>query len=94
MNDLYHNPMHPYTQALITAVPIPDPSIEAERKHVLISGEVPSPFNPPSGCKFHTRCPHIHDLCRNKAPRLNPVNDRGHQVACHLSTKTPAPNDP
>jgi oligopeptide transport system ATP-binding protein len=93
-NDLYHNPMHPYTQALITAVPIPDPSIEAERKHVLISGEVPSPFNPPSGCKFHTRCPHIHDLCRNKAPRLNPVNDRGHQVACHLSTKTPAPNDP
>ncbi len=87
-NDLYHSPRHPYTQALITAVPIPDPLIEAERKHVLISGEVPSPLNPPSGCKFHTRCPHVTDLCREKAPRLNSVNDRGHRVACYFAAKT------
>jgi oligopeptide transport system ATP-binding protein len=93
-NDLYHNPLHPYTRALITAVPIPDPSVEAEREHVLISGEVPSPFTPPSGCKFHTRCPYVQDICQKKAPRLQPINDRGHQEACHLSGKTPTPKDP
>ena len=93
-NDLYNSPRHPYTQALITAVPIPDPSIEAERKHVLISGEVPSPLNPPTGCKFHTRCLHVHDLCRKKAPQLNQVDDRDHRVACHLSAKTPDRNNP
>jgi len=93
-SELYQSPIHPYTQALITAVPIPDPLIEAERKHVLISGEVPSPMNPPSGCKFHTRCPNVNNICRQKAPRLNPVNDRGHQVACHLSVENKIPNGP
>jgi len=91
--DLYRSPQHPYTQALIAAVPIPDPLIEAERKHVLLSGEVPSPLNPPTGCKFHTRCPHVHDLCRKKIPQLNQVNDRGHRVACHLSAETPDRNN-
>jgi oligopeptide transport system ATP-binding protein len=92
--DLYHSPQHPYTQALIAAVPIPDPLIEAERKHVLLSGEVPSPLNPPTGCKFHTRCPYVHDLCRKKTPQLNQVSDRGHRVACHLSAKAPDRNNP
>jgi oligopeptide/dipeptide ABC transporter ATP-binding protein len=75
-------PLHPYTQALIKAVPIPDPS--AKRVEVVIKGEIPSPINPPSGCRFHTRCPnYIGDICRTKEPPLLSVGS-DHYVACHL----------
>lgn len=78
-------PLHPYTQALMLAVPVPDPS--SRRVEVVIKGEIPSPINPPSGCRFHTRCPvMIGDVCRSKVPPLIEVR-KGHYVACHLHTK-------
>ncbi|HJL65803.1 MAG: murein tripeptide/oligopeptide ABC transporter ATP binding protein OppF [Arenicellales bacterium] len=81
--DLYAQPQHPYTQALISAVPIPDPEIEKTRELILIEGDLPSPTSPPSGCVFHTRCPHVSERCINERPKLRNVN-RGHSVACHL----------
>lgn len=82
--DLYRNPLHPYTRSLLSAVPVPDPAVEAEREHILLEGEVPSPFNPPSGCKFHPRCPKVgQSLCGEKAPMLNKVAGAEHWVACH-----------
>ncbi len=78
-------PMHPYTQALIAAVPLPDPT--SRRIEVVIKGEIPSPINPPSGCRFHTRCPkYIGDICRTKEPTLVDLG-KGHMVACHLYDK-------
>jgi len=78
-------PLHPYTQALIRAVPVPDPS--SKRSEVVIKGEIPSPINPPSGCRFHTRCPsYIGDICKTKEPQLIDVGG-GHCVACHLYSK-------
>jgi peptide/nickel transport system ATP-binding protein len=80
---MYADPKHPYTQALIAAVPVPDP--KARRGAAMPSGEIPSPINPPSGCRFHPRCPHmIEDTCPYKEPELKPVGDGGHLVACHL----------
>lgn len=79
--ELYRNPLHPYTKALISAVPIPDPSANVES--VPISGEIPSPLNPPSGCRFHTRCPFAMPRCSTEVPVLKEV-DPNHQVACHL----------
>jgi oligopeptide transport system ATP-binding protein len=82
--DLYRNPLHPYTRSLLSAVPVPDPVVEAEREHILLEGEVPSPFNPPSGCKFHPRCPNEDPaVCREKAPVLIKVEGADHWVACH-----------
>lgn len=78
---LYSNPLHPYTQALLSAVPTPDPDDVRER--VILQGDVPSPANPPSGCTFHTRCPHVTDECRTVRPAIQDVGD-GHFVACHL----------
>lgn len=79
-------PLHPYTQALIKAVPVPDPS--SKRIDVVIKGEIPSPVNPPSGCRFHTRCPsYIGDICKKSEPQLADVG-KGHLVACHLYSKT------
>lgn len=78
---LYQKPLHPYTQALLSAVPTPDPDIKKER--IILQGDVPSPANPPSGCTFHTRCPHVTDLCRSTRPEFRDVGD-GHFVACHL----------
>jgi len=79
---LYTEPLHPYTQALLSAVPIPDPVLESKRDHVLLKGEVPSPLNPPSGCVFHPRCPKATDLCREAIPSF--VEKRpGHWAACH-----------
>jgi len=79
---LYTEPLHPYTQALLSAVPIPDPKIEATRDHVLLKGEVPSPLNPPNGCVFHPRCPKATDLCKQAIPEF--IEKRpGHWVACH-----------
>ncbi len=81
--DLYRDPKHPYTQALLSAIPLPSPDAEAARKVMLLEGEVPSPLNPPSGCPFHPRCPKAHDACRQSMP---PLKDEapGHKVACHL----------
>ncbi|MDE4084170.1 dipeptide ABC transporter ATP-binding protein [Planococcus maritimus] len=78
---LYEKPLHPYTQALLSAVPVPDPDFV--REEVVIKGDVPSPANPPSGCRFHTRCPFKMDICSQEIPRFAEV-EPGHSVACHL----------
>lgn len=82
--ELYKNPLHPYTQALLSAIPIPDTDIKTEPK--VLEGDLPSPFNPPSGCRFHTRCEHCTARCREEAPQLKDLGG-GHQVACHLYDK-------
>lgn len=81
--ELYHNPQHPYTKALLAAVPIPDPEIERSREHCMIRGEVPSLFDAPEGCKFHPRCPNARDACRKNRAELKEINGSGHGVACH-----------
>jgi len=81
-NALYENPLHPYTQALLSAIPIPDPAIEARRKRIVLSGDIPSPVNPPAGCRFHTRCPIAFDRCRVEVPPLKSYGP-GHVAACH-----------
>lgn len=78
---LYGNPCHPYTQALLSAVPIPDPKAKKER--IILEGNIPSALNPPSGCKFHTRCPKCMEICKQKAPEKK-VMEEGHVVYCHL----------
>ncbi len=84
-DELYDNPIHPYTQALLSAVPIPNPKVDRQRKRILLTGDVPSPINPPSGCNFHTRCfAAIKGACQEEIPELREVS-KGHWVACHLS---------
>ena len=80
-NEIYVNPLHPYTRALLSAVPIPDPVIDAQRERILLSGEVPSPLNPPSGCVFHPRCPIANDDCTQHIPELREV-EPNHWAAC------------
>ena len=86
---LFADPQHPYTEALLLAVPVPDPRVE--RKHVILLGDVPSPINPPPGCRFHTRCPYAEERCRVEEPAMKEVRP-GHFVACHLRDgMVPAP---
>ncbi len=84
-NEIYRNPIHPYTKALLSAVPIPDPVLDAQRERVLLTGEVPSPLNPPSGCVFHPRCPVANDSCSATLPELREVEPE-HHAACLLAT--------
>ncbi|MGG1364836.1 oligopeptide/dipeptide ABC transporter ATP-binding protein [Priestia megaterium] len=81
--ELYQKPLHPYTQALLSAIPIPDPDVEDNRKRIVLKGELPSPMNPPSGCVFNTRCPLAVAACKTQKPEWQEVEDN-HFVACHL----------
>jgi len=81
--DIYNHPRHPYTQALISAVPIPDPKIEKNKDLILIEGDLPSPINPPSGCVFRTRCKKVQDICSQEKPELKEAAS-SHEVACHF----------
>lgn len=79
--ELFENPLHPYTRALFSAIPIPDPDLKHEK--IILKGDVPSPLNPPSGCRFHPRCPYVEEICEREEPPSIEVNS-GHKVACHL----------
>lgn len=80
--ELFRNPLHPYTKALLSAIPVPDPTLKRER--IVLKGDIPSPANPPSGCKFHTRCPLASDICKQQAPEYRNMGDN-HFVACHFA---------
>ena len=82
VDELYLNPVHPYTRALLSAIPVPDPRAKKER--IILSGDVPSPVNPPSGCRFHTRCYICREVCKVEEPPLLDIG-QGHFVACHLA---------
>ncbi|MEZ4734123.1 MAG: dipeptide ABC transporter ATP-binding protein [Caldilineaceae bacterium] len=82
-DELYADPKHPYTQALLSAVPIPDPQIENQRRRIILEGDVPSPANPPKGCNFSTRCPRVMDVCRQQEPPFKDYGN-GHYAACFL----------
>jgi oligopeptide transport system ATP-binding protein len=81
-SSLYNEPRHPYTASLLSAIPVPDPHKERERQRVVLSGDVPSPANPPQGCSFHTRCPRAQDYCTNQEPLLEAQEKEGHEAAC------------
>ena len=80
---LYGNPLHPYTKALFSAIPIPDPEVERKRERIILKGDVPSPINPPRGCKFVGRCRNAMDICKETSPEFREIEAR-HFVACHL----------
>jgi oligopeptide transport system ATP-binding protein len=86
-NDIYDTPQHPYTRALLSSIPVPDPVVERGREAVLLQGEIPSPVNPPSGCRFHTRCPiaRAPGVCSEAEPELEPHGRPGQRAACHFA---------
>jgi peptide/nickel transport system ATP-binding protein len=86
---IFAAPRHPYTKALLSAVPVPEPG--AARQRIILKGDVPSPINPPKGCRFHTRCPYVHDRCRTQEPELR-LTEAGHFAACHLNDLSDADN--
>ncbi|MEL4861769.1 ABC transporter ATP-binding protein [Pseudoflavonifractor phocaeensis] len=84
--ELNKNPLHPYTQTLLSAVPVPDPEVSRTRQRIVLEGDIPSPMNPPTGCRFHTRCPYATDRCREETPAFL-EHEPGHWAACHLLDK-------
>jgi oligopeptide/dipeptide ABC transporter ATP-binding protein len=84
-NTVYEHPLHPYTQALLSAIPMPDPDKEVTRQRIILEGDVPSPANPPPGCRFHTRCGYATDICRTEDPEYRNLGseEESHWVACH-----------
>jgi oligopeptide transport system ATP-binding protein len=88
-DEVYDHPLHPYTQALLSAIPVPDPAEEAQRKRIILEGDVPNPANPPAACRFHTRCQYTTDICREVDPEFRNLGtaEKPHMVACHHAEK-------